>query len=117
MKLTKEKVCLWTFSEGILKHKTTLVESLTGLLSDTGSTPVASTRTEFMKLTKEKVCLWTFSEGILKHKTTLVESLTGLLSDTGSTPVASTTKTSIIQKNVLSRVFCFRIKKNKQYHK
>lgn len=43
MKLTKEKVCLWTFSEGILKHKTTLVESLTGLLSDTGSTPVAST--------------------------------------------------------------------------
>lgn len=43
MKLTKEEVCLWTFSEGILKHKTTLVESLTGLLSDTGSTPVAST--------------------------------------------------------------------------
>ena len=43
MKLTKEKVCLWTFSEGILKHKTTLVESLTGLLSDTGSTPVIST--------------------------------------------------------------------------
>ena len=48
MKLTKEEVCLWTFSEGILKHKTTLVESLTGLLSDTGSTPVAST----MKPTK-----------------------------------------------------------------
>ena len=44
MKLTKEEVCLWTFSEGILKHKTTLVESLTGLLSDTGSTPVASTK-------------------------------------------------------------------------